>query len=91
MVARCFPAETRMSQPQGGNVLWIEMPKNCQGIDIFNRALEKEIGIIPGILFSSTRRFKNCIRINCGHPWNDINEAAISTLGEIVTERAQQG
>jgi DNA-binding transcriptional MocR family regulator len=88
MVSKCFPEGTCMSHPHGGNVLWVEMPKQCQGIDIFNRALESNIGIIPGILFSSTRQFKNCIRINCGHPWNEANEAALQKLGEIVDERA---
>jgi DNA-binding transcriptional MocR family regulator len=86
MVSRCFPEGTCISHPQGGNVLWVEMPRNCVGIDIFNRALENNIGITPGILFSSTRRFKNYIRINCGHPWNDANEAALKTLGEIVCQ-----
>ena len=88
MVSKCFPEGTCMSHPHGGNVLWIEMPKNCEGIDIFNRALENNIGITPGILFSSTRRFKNYIRINCGHPWNETNQAAVKTLGEIVADCA---
>ena len=25
-VSRCFPAATRFSQPQGGFVLWVELP-----------------------------------------------------------------
>ena len=84
MVAKNFPGGTRISHPHGGNVLWIEMPEHCDSIDIFNRALENNIGIAPGILFSATRRFKNYIRINCGHPWNEASEAALKTLGQIV-------
>jgi DNA-binding transcriptional MocR family regulator len=86
MIARNFPEGTRISNPHGGNVLWIEMPKSCDSIDIFNRALEHNIAITPGILFSATRRFKNHIRINCGSPWTQQTEAALKTLGQIVCD-----
>ena len=86
MIAKCFPPGTYISNPRGGNVLWVEMPKGCNGIDIFNRALEHDIGITPGILFSATRRFKNYIRINCGYPWTETNKNALITLGGIVSE-----
>ncbi len=85
MIAQNFPQGTCISNPHGGNVLWVEMPKQCDSIDIFNRALEHNIAITPGILFSATRQFKNCMRINCGHPWSAANEAALKTLGQIVS------
>ena len=84
MIAKNFPDGTRVSHPHGGNVLWVEMPPGCDSIDIFNRALEHNIGISPGILFSATRGFKNHLRINCGSPWNAETESALKTLGEIV-------
>ncbi len=84
MIARNFPEGTRISHPHGGSVLWVEMPESCDCIDIFNKALEHNIGITPGILFSATRRFRNHLRINCGFPWNDANIKAIETLGQIV-------
>ncbi len=84
MIARNFPEGTRVSRPHGGSVLWVEMPEGCDCIDIFNRALENNIGITPGILFSATRRFRNFIRINCGFPWNEANVNALKTLGQIV-------
>lgn len=86
MICRSFPEGTYISKPQGGNVLWVEMPRGCNGIEIFNRALQHNIGITPGILFSATRRFKNYIRINCGYPWDETNVKAIATLGQIVTD-----
>ncbi|MCP3687573.1 MAG: PLP-dependent aminotransferase family protein, partial [Gammaproteobacteria bacterium] len=84
MISRSFPEGTCISTPQGGNVLWVEMPRGSDCIDIFNRALQHNIGVTPGILFSATRRFKNYLRINCGYPWNEGNEAAIATLGNVV-------
>jgi DNA-binding transcriptional MocR family regulator len=84
MIARNFPEGTRVSHPHGGNVLWVEMPEGCDCIDIFNKALEHNIGVTPGILFSATRRFRNHLRINCGFPWNEANVNALKTLGQIV-------
>lgn len=86
MIAKNFPPGTRVSNPHGGNVLWVEMPPGCDSIDIFNRALEHNIAITPGILFSATRGFKNHLRINCGSPWNDETETALKTLGQIVCQ-----
>ncbi len=86
MVTRNFPEGTRVSNPHGGNVLWVEMPKGCDSIDIFNRALEHNIAITPGILFSATRRFRNHLRIHCGSPWNDQTESALKTLGRLVCD-----
>jgi DNA-binding transcriptional MocR family regulator len=86
MIAQNFPEGTCISNPQGGNVVWVELPRGCNSIEIFNRALQNNIGVTPGILFSATRRFKNYIRINCGFPWNETNQRAIETLGKIVLD-----
>ena len=42
------------------------------------------ISIAPGPIFSPTRRFKNCIRLNYGSPWSEASERAMETLGKIV-------
>jgi DNA-binding transcriptional MocR family regulator len=86
MIARYFPDETRISKPQGGNVLWVELPKKVDSIELYNLAIAQDIGINPGILFSASRRYRNYMRINCGYPWDDVNSKAIETLGEIVRE-----
>jgi DNA-binding transcriptional MocR family regulator len=84
MIARAFPEGTRISNPQGGFVLWIELPRGINCFDVYTRALEERIGITPGMLFSATRKFRNYIRINCGYPWSEDNEAALHKLGELI-------
>lgn len=86
LIAQHFPEGTRISRPSGGFVLWVELPRPVNCIEVFNLALEKGIGITPGILFSATRRYRNFIRINCGFPWSDENQRAIADLGEIVAD-----
>ncbi len=84
MIARLFPQGTRISDPKGGFVLWIELPRSIDCFEVYNRALAQNIGITPGMLFSATRKFKNYIRINCGFPWTPENEQALEQLSAIL-------
>ncbi|MEA5673365.1 GntR family transcriptional regulator MpaR [Pseudomonas sp. MH2] len=83
-IARHFPAQTRVSQPAGGYFLWLELPEQMDALKLFHMALAQGISIAPGPIFSPTRRFGNCIRLNYGTPWNDATETAMETLGRIV-------
>ena len=84
MIARAFPKGTLISDPQGGCMLWIKLPDGVNCLDLYSLALEHNIGTMPGIIFSATRKFRNYIRLNCGSPWIEENEQAIQTLGELV-------
>ncbi len=88
MIARLFPEGTRISDPQGGFVLWIELPRGTNCFELYNEALQQGIGITPGMLFSATRKFRNYIRINCGFPWSEENERALEKLAEIAKRLA---
>ncbi len=83
-----LPEATRISQPQGGFVLWVELPRGVDSIALFNRCLEQGVNILPGAIFSPTRKFKNCIRINCGHPWSETVARGVEKLGALASESA---
>jgi len=83
-IARHFPAQTRVSQPSGGYFLWLELPEQMDALKLFHMALAQGISIAPGPIFSPTRRFGNCIRLNYGSPWHDGTERAMETLGRII-------
>jgi DNA-binding transcriptional MocR family regulator len=83
-IARHFPGQSRVSQPQGGYFLWVELPEQLDSLKVFKMALAQGISIAPGPIFSATRRFANCIRLNYGSPWDDTCERAMETLGRII-------
>jgi DNA-binding transcriptional MocR family regulator len=83
-VAEYFPAGTRVSEPVGGFVLWVELPTGTDSMDLFNRAMEQRIGITPGVLFSSSGRYRNFIRLSAGYPWDARIENAVRTVGELA-------
>lgn len=84
VLARLLPEGTRITQPRGGFVLWVELPRGCDTIELLDRALQERISLTPGIMFSATRKFRNFLRINCGHPWNDEIERAVEKLALLV-------
>jgi DNA-binding transcriptional MocR family regulator len=79
-----FPEDTRVSRPQGGFALWIEMNERSDGYKVHKTALKAGIGVAPGQIFSSKGQFSNCFRISFGLIYGDKVEAGLKTLGEIV-------
>jgi DNA-binding transcriptional MocR family regulator len=87
-VGQKFPQGTRVTRPAGGYFLWIEMPESVNALEVYRLAMERKITVAPGQIFSPRRKFENCIRLNCGQMWSSPTEAAVTTLGGIVTALA---
>jgi DNA-binding transcriptional MocR family regulator len=85
-VAKYFPAGTRVTRPSGGFVLWVELPKKIDSLELYRRAALERISIVPGIIFSAKGRYQNFIRLNCAHSWSDKLEQALFVLGRLVCE-----
>ena len=83
-VRKYFPENTSVTRPTGGTVLWVEFPKEVDAVGLYRKALERNISIVPGPLFSPKRQYGNCIRLNCGHPWSERTEEAMITLGQLA-------
>ena len=88
-VARWFPMGCRLSIPQGGLMLWIELPRHVDSREVFAMARLQHIGVAPGAAFSTTRRFDHFIRIQYGDPWSPQMEEAMRRLGGIVSRLAE--
>jgi len=85
-IAEYFPADIKVSRPQGGYVLWIELNKKIDAFELYERALNYNISISPGQIFSTDSRFTNFIRISFGMPYNDEIEQSFKTLGRLITD-----
>ncbi len=85
-VARFFPENTRLTRPEGGFLLWAVLPEEIDTDTLYYQALAEGIGIAPGSLFTSQRRYRNCIRLSCAHPYSDRLESALKRLGELAEE-----
>ena len=83
-VGKYFPEGTRVTRPEGGFVLWVELPRNVDSVDLYERAREKNISIAPGPIFSSKNKYRNFLRLNCGLMWSEKLDHALLTLGRLA-------
>ena len=83
-INKYFPKEIRMVVPKGGFLLWIQLPKGVNSVDLYRRLLTKNIIILPGPVCSSSEGFEEYIRLSCGSPFNDAMKNALKTIGEQV-------
>jgi DNA-binding transcriptional MocR family regulator len=74
----------RVTQPEGGYFLWVELPPGLNALELQRLALFQNISIAPGQLFSADQRFSHFIRLNFGHPSAAQLEPALKTLGRLV-------
>jgi DNA-binding transcriptional MocR family regulator len=81
---RTFPDDTRLSQPVGGFVLWVELPDGIDGFKMAQRALQEGVSIAPGTLFSASGKFNNFIRLSCARVWDARLERALLTLARLM-------
>jgi DNA-binding transcriptional MocR family regulator len=87
-VVRHFPPGTRVSNPHGGYFLWVELPREGDGLALFHRARAAGISIAPGCLFSLGPGLERFIRLNGGIT-GDL-EAAMAILGGLASEPPQR-
>lgn len=88
-VETCFPAQTRMAAPQGGVLLWVELPRKVDTARLLERAMELGIGFVPGRFFSADDSFKNCLRLNAGFEFCAETASQIASLGRLISEQIE--
>ena len=86
-VGHHFPEGTRVSNPQGGHVLWIEMPEPVNSLRLQEEAAEHRISVAPGPLFSPVGQYLNCVRLNGGVRWDGRVEEAIALVGQLARKQ----
>jgi DNA-binding transcriptional MocR family regulator len=89
-VVETFPEGIRLSRPQGGFLLWCELPAKVDSLELFKQARVAGVSIAPGPLFSPNGSFRNFIRLNCGYPWDARIERSLGILGHLVQRMSER-
>lgn len=84
LIARHFPAGTRVTRPQGGYFLWLELPPQVDALQLLRLALAQDISIAPGHLFSADHRFGHCLRLNYGQQADTRFKDALQSVGQLA-------
>ncbi len=89
-VSTYFPPDTRITFPKGGMCLWIALNPKIDSLQVYQQAYQEKISILPGAICSTSGRYHNCLRLNCGVKWDRSVEKGIQTLGQIITRMMTQ-
>ncbi|MBP1128605.1 MULTISPECIES: PLP-dependent aminotransferase family protein [Serratia] len=79
-----FPPGTRVSQPRGGFMLWIELDEDFDTLRL-NRYLEQQgVQIAVGSIFSASGKYRNCLRLNYAPKLTAEIEQAVQRVGATI-------
>lgn len=79
-----FPAGTRVSNPPGGFMLWLQLPDGLDSQELYRACLAEGICIAPGGLFTAGQAFESFLRLGVGGHWRDAERQALSRVGTIA-------
>ncbi len=79
-----LPKDIRLTHPEGGYVIWLELDKKIDSMLLYEQALKENICIAPGPLFSVSGQYKNFVRINYGKATKEQLEKAMIILGRLI-------
>ena len=88
-VLEYFPEGTRVTEPQGGVVLWVELPKQVSGVGLHDNALNAGISITPGVIFSPRGDYEHHVRLSYGMAEGSAMQSAVRKLGTLAHKLAK--
>jgi DNA-binding transcriptional MocR family regulator len=86
LVTRYFPSSIRMTYPQGGYLLWIDLPETIDTTRLNQRLADYLLSIAAGTLFTASEKFKHCLRINYAQDITSEIEDAIIIIGNVIQD-----
>ncbi|MBJ7555659.1 PLP-dependent aminotransferase family protein [Marinomonas spartinae] len=81
-----LPKGTRVSFPSGSFVLWVELNLPIDCLELVKTCREHGISFAPGPIFSSTGKYRNCLRINYSQLQPNEREEGIKNLALLIDE-----
>lgn len=84
LIAAHFPPGTRVTDPPGGIMLWVELPPQADGLALFSACLAEGICIAPGTMFSATGGYRHCVRLSFGSGWGEAQRQALQRVGALA-------
>lgn len=89
-ILQAFPKSARLSQPQGGFLLWVELDRSVDTIHLYQQVVQAKISIAPGPLFSAHGNYAHCLRLSCALTWSPRIAKAIQYVGELISKTSSE-
>ena len=88
LVSGSFPRGSRISDPQAGYTLWVELPGDLDAMALYRLCLAEGLLFGPGALFTATGRFRHCLRLSFAGTWGDAERRGLLRIGELARQMA---
>ncbi|WP_320172546.1 PLP-dependent aminotransferase family protein [Maridesulfovibrio sp.] len=76
-----FPAEVKVTRPEGGMFLWVTLPEGMSSMDLFDEAIKNRVAFVPGRPFYVDGSGENTFRLNFSNSDEAHIEEGIKRLG----------
>lgn len=87
IIEKYFPQGTIIWIPEGGFLLWVEVPQRIDIEAVYQAALLKNVAFSRGKAFFTTPEAKvSSMRINCSRPTTNELVQGLETLGKILSQ-----
>ncbi|NDV23733.1 PLP-dependent aminotransferase family protein [Desulfovibrio sp. JC022] len=81
-----FPAEAKVTRPEGGMFLWVTLPEGMSSMDLFDEAIKNKVAFVPGRPFYVDGSGENTFRLNFSNSDEEHIEEGIKRLGEGIKD-----
>jgi len=81
-----LPPEISFTRPEGGMFIWLRFPENMSSMEIFEKASERDVVILPGTPFYVNGDGNRTARLNFSNADDDEIRTGISILSDVIKE-----
>jgi 2-aminoadipate transaminase len=86
IIHECFPTSTRVWEPAGGFMLWVELPAGLDIERVYQQAMEMKVAFCRGaVFFTSENEHVGAMRLNCSRPTEIALVKGLTILGQIMS------
>lgn len=82
-----FPKTIKRTNPEGGMFVWLELPEGANASELLQKALELNVGFVPGGPFYPNGGHNNTIRLSYSNMSEEQIVEGIGLLGELFNKK----
>ena len=78
-----FPPSCSWTEPDGGMMVWVELPEGCDTWKALDKAVERGVKYNPGPVFRADRKGTNRLRLTYSQNTSEEIEKGIAILADV--------
>ena len=79
-----FPQGVSVTRPEGGMFLWVTLPDGKSSLELFDRAMKKNVAFVPGNPFYTSGNSFPTMRLNYTNSSCEMIEEGIRRMASVM-------